>query len=289
MRVLITGAAGQLGRALVAHANTLGLDVTALDSGTLDITREADVHAAIQAHRPQVLINAAAYTAVDKAESDAARAHAVNVDGSRHLAQACAGQGARLIHVSTDFVFDGKASTPYAPDAACNPLGVYGQTKRDGECAVLAALPDQSTIVRTAWVYGPGGQNFVATMLRLMAERDELGVVMDQIGAPTCTLSLAEALLKLATHEAGAGQILHCTDAGVASWYDFAFAIRELAAKQWPDQAWASVRPIYTQDYPTPAKRPAYSVLDTRSLQTMIGASCHWREELQRNLPQMLQ
>ena len=289
MRVLISGAGGQLGQALVAHAATLGLDAIAMDSRTLDITREADVQAAIQAHRPHVLINAAAYTAVDKAEADAARAHAVNVDGPRNLALACAQHGARLIHVSTDFVFDGKASTPYAPDAPCNPLGVYGQTKRDGECAVLAALPDQSTIVRTAWVYGPGGQNFVATMLRLMSERDELGVVMDQIGAPTCTLSLADALLKLASSEAGAGQILHCTDAGVASWYDFAVAIRELAARQWPDQVWAGVRPIYTEDYPTPAKRPAYSVLDTRTLQALVGTSRHWREVLEQNLPKMCQ
>ncbi|ORE89645.1 dTDP-4-dehydrorhamnose reductase [Oceanococcus atlanticus] len=287
MKVLITGAAGQLGQALTAMATSRGLAFVALDSAALDITCATAVDAAFDAQRPDVVINAAAYTAVDKAENDVERARAVNVDGPRHLAQACARQGAQLIHVSTDFVFDGQASQPYAPDAPCNPLGVYGQTKRDGEIAALTAWPERTTIVRTAWVYGPGGRNFVATMLRLMSERDELGVVMDQIGCPTCTIGLAEALLGLAAARAAEGQILHWTDAGVASWYDFAVAIRELAAQRWPDQAWAGVRPIYTQDYPTPASRPAYSVLDCRSAQEWLEPPRHWRATLQQILPTM--
>ncbi len=280
MRILVTGAAGQLGQALVAKAAERGLSCIGLDSRGLDITREDAVHAAFEAHQPDVVINAAAYTAVDKAESDAERAHAVNADGPRYLAQACAAHDARLIHVSTDFVFDGRASTPYAPDAPCNPLGVYGQTKRDGEIAALAALPDRTTIVRTAWVYGPGGKNFVTTMLRLMAVRDELGVVMDQIGSPTCTLGLAEVLLQLAESGQGAGQIFHWTDAGVASWYDFACAIRECAMDRWPTQQWAEVHPIYTENYPTPAQRPAYSVLDCRAAQATVGLPSQWREAL---------
>lgn len=284
MKVLITGAAGQLGQALTAMAANRGLAFVALDSVALDITCATAVDAAFDAQRPDVVINAAAYTAVDKAENDVERARAVNVDGPRHLAKACARQGAQLIHVSTDFVFDGQASQPYAPDAPCNPLGVYGQTKRDGEIAALTAWPERTTIVRTAWVYGPGGRNFVATMLRLMSERDELGVVMDQIGCPTCTIGLAEALLGLAAARAAEGRILHWTDAGVASWYDFACAIREGAAARWPQNSWAQVHPIFSEEYPTPARRPSYSVMDCRATHKLTHSPRNWRLALDQTL-----
>lgn len=279
MRLLITGAAGQLGQELLRQAAGQGeLDVQAVDRSVLDISSADAVSQGIAELAPDVVINAAAYTAVDRAESEPERAHAVNVDGPRHLAKACAAAGAQLIHVSTDFVFDGESSQPYAPDAASNPLSVYGRSKRDGERAVQAALP-QATLVRTAWVYGPGGQNFVTTMLRLMAEREELGVVMDQIGCPTSTRSLAAGLLGLLQRPAP-GRILHHTDAGVASWYDFACAIRELAEQQQPQRAWARVKPIYTVDYPTPARRPRFSLLDCRGDNGLPVERQHWRTAL---------
>ncbi len=285
-RLMITGARGQLGQALCAQAQGR-YTLWAGDAEELDICDGAAVRREVVEFAPDALINAAAYTAVDKAESDAELAQRINVEGARHLAEACAASGARLLHLSTDFVFDGQASTPYAPDAPTRPLGVYGETKRDGEQAVMQALPQAGTIVRTAWVWGPGGHNFVRTMLRLLAEREELGVVMDQVGSPTCTLGLAAALLKLVDEDAGRGEIHHWTDAGVTSWYDFAVAIRDLAAQTWPDRSWGRVRPIYTADYPTPARRPAYSVLDCRSLQALVGPARHWREQLAAQIPQL--
>lgn len=281
MRLLITGAAGQLGQELMRQAEgRAGIETLGLTSQQLDITSASAINAAVEAFGPDVIINAAAYTAVDKAESEPERAHAVNVDGPRHLAEACTRNGARLIHVSTDFVFDGRASTPYAPDAPTNPLSVYGRTKRDGELAVMAALPDAFTIVRTAWVYGPGGRNFVTTMLRLLAERESLGVVSDQIGTPTSTPSLAGLLLHLARQAQGQAQILHWTDAGVASWYDFAVAIRELASRHQPDINWGRLRPISSGEYPTPARRPAFSILDSQAARALHRDPGHWREEL---------
>ncbi len=282
-RLMITGARGQLGRALCAQAEGR-FTLWAGDAEELDICDREAVLRTIGEFAPDAVINAAAYTAVDKAESEPELARRINVDGPRHLAEACAAHGARLLHLSTDFVFDGQASTPYAPDAATRPLGVYGETKRDGEQAVMQALPQAGTIVRTAWVWGPGGHNFVRTMLRLLAEREELGVVMDQVGSPTCTPGLAAALLKLVEDDTGRGEIHHWTDAGVTSWYDFAVAIRELAAQTWPERNWGRVRPIYTADYPTPARRPAYSVLDCRSLQALVGPARHWRDALATQL-----
>lgn len=285
-RLLITGAAGQLGQAL----DTLAQDrfvVHALTSAELDITDADQVDQLVQRLRPDALINAAAYTAVDRAEAEPQRAQQVNADGAGHLAAACARVNARLIQVSTDFVFDGQARAPYPPDAPMRPLSRYGASKRDGELAVMAALTQRCTIVRTAWVYGPGGQNFVATMLRLLRQRSELGVVMDQIGSPTCTLSLAEALLQLLESGQGEGEVLHFTDAGVASWYDFACAVRELAASRWPDEPWGEVKPIYTVDYPTPAVRPAYSVLDCRRTQALGIKPRHWRTVLAEVLGQI--
>lgn len=277
MKVLITGAGGQLGRALLASAPAHA-DVVALDRQSLDIADEAAVVALFDEAEPDLVINAAAYTAVDKAESDSAEAYRINAQGPGALAAAAAVQRARFIHVSTDFVFDGRSGAPYAPDHPTAPLGVYGASKLAGEQAVLAAHPD-ALIVRTAWVYGITGNNFVRTMLRLMAERDEVRVVADQVGTPTYAAGLAQTLWAL--DAANATGIHHWTDSGAASWYDFAVAIQEEALAIGLLTRRVPVLPIATSDYPTPAARPSYSILDKRNAVALIGAPApHWRVHL---------
>jgi dTDP-4-dehydrorhamnose reductase len=274
MKVLITGAKGQLGRALVATA-AQGCDLVTAGREDLDIGDGAAVAAYIDAHRPGLIINAAAYTAVDKAESDEAAAQRINANAVGHLAAAARSCGARLVHISTDFVFDGTSGSPYAPDAPTNPLGSYGRTKLAGE----QAAGNDALIVRTAWVYGSEGNNFVRTMLRLMAERPEVRVVADQIGTPTWTRSLASALWALA--DTGASGLFHYTDSGVASWYDFALAIQEEALAIGLLSEAVAIIPIATADYPTPAKRPSYSVLDKSATFALTGLIApHWRANL---------
>jgi len=281
MKALVTGAGGQLGRALQASAPA-GVDLVALGHGDLDIGDADAVAQVIAASQPALILNAAAYTAVDKAESEADATHRINAQGPGHLAAAAQAVGARLVHVSTDFVFDGTAGQPYAPDHPVAPLGVYGASKRAGEDAVRAAAPD-ALIVRTAWVYGVTGHNFVRTMLRLMAERDDVRVVADQIGTPTFAGSLAEALWDLAA--AGAQGTHHWTDSGAASWYDFAVAIQEEALALGLLDRQVPVLPITTSAYPTPARRPSYSVLDKGSAIALLGRTApHWRVNLRRML-----
>jgi dTDP-4-dehydrorhamnose reductase len=280
MKVLIAGASGQLGRALVATAPA-GVALAALDRAALDLGSAGSIAAALGSHAPDVVINAAAYTAVDRAETEADQAFAINATGATGLAAEAAARGARVVHVSTDFVFDGCASRPYRPDAPTAPLGVYGASKLAGERGVLLAAPD-ALVVRTAWVYAAQGANFVRTMLRLMADRDEVRVVSDQIGTPTHAEGLARALWRLI--DCGAGGILHWTDAGVASWYDFAVAISEEArALGLLDRA-VRVIPIPTSAYPTPARRPGYSVLDKDATWALTGVADHWRHALRRAL-----
>lgn len=275
-KVLVTGGQGQLGRALQALAPD-ELAVIGCASAELDITDAKQVDSCMAAHRPDVVINAAAYTAVDKAESEPERARLVNAEGARNIAAASIRYGAWPIQISTDFVFDGTQSTPYTSDVPTNPLSVYGVTKRDGELAVHEASEGRATILRTAWVYGPVGSNFLLTMLRLMQQRDELGVVCDQIGTPTSTHSISRALFALVRQDIGRGETLHWTDAGVASWYDFACRIRECAASAAPGRSWARVRPIPTAAYPTPAQRPAFSVLERSScLLAASGNTVEW-------------
>jgi dTDP-4-dehydrorhamnose reductase len=282
MKVLITGANGQLGRALQATAR-LGVSIIAASSAELDIGDAAAVDALLSAERPDAIFNAAAYTAVDKAESEEALAMRVNAEGVANLARGAAAVGARLVHVSTDFVFNGLSGIPYAPEAPTAPLGVYGRTKRQGE---IAAGPD-ALIVRTAWVYGSQGGNFVRTMLRLMAERDEVRVVADQVGTPTFASSLADALWRL--HAAGAKGLFHYTDSGAASWYDFAVAIQEEALAIGLLARAVPVIPIATSDYPTPAARPHYSVLDKSATFALLGgAAPHWRVNLRKMLKDIL-
>jgi dTDP-4-dehydrorhamnose reductase len=277
MKVLITGAGGQLGQALLASAPA-NATIVALGRGDLDIADAAAVARRVAAEAPDLIVNAAAYTAVDKAESEEAQAYRINGQAPGHLAAAARAEGARFVHVSTDFVFDGTSGIPYAPDHPTAPLGVYGASKLAGEDAVRAVDPE-ALILRTAWVYGVTGHNFVRTMLRLMAERDEVRVVADQIGTPTFAGSLAQAIWTL--EAARAHGLHHWTDSGAASWYDFAVAIQEEACAIGLLARAVPVVPIATSDYPTPAKRPSYSVLDKRGAVALAGAPApHWRVNL---------
>ncbi len=274
MKALVTGAGGQLATELLIRSPA-GWTVDALSEVDLDIRDLASVRAAVARSAPDIVLNAAAYTAVDRAETEPEIAWAVNRDGAANLALAAREAGARIAHVSTDFVFDGQASRAYRPDDAPAPLGVYGASKLAGEIAVAEAAPD-ALILRTAWVYSPHGGNFLKTMLRVMEARGEVRVVADQIGTPTSAPTLAEALWGLTL--AGAVGTHHHTDAGVASWYDFAQAIGEDAHAAGLLPTAPRVIPIRTEDYPTPARRPAFSVLDKASTWAILGRpSGHWR------------
>ncbi len=285
MRVLITGANGQLGYELLKSAPPAA-ELLGYDLDRLDISDTAAVAHCVNRERPTLLINAAAYTAVDRAESEATLAYAVNRDGAVHLARAARALDVPLLHVSTDFVFDGSSGLPYLPNAPAHPLGVYGASKQAGDERVLATLGEQALILRTAWVYSAHGNNFVKTMLRLMAERDSLGVVCDQIGTPTWAKGLAEALWRAAA--LGLTGIHHWTDAGVASWYDFAVAIQEEALALGLLQRAIPLRPIRTSDYPTPARRPACCVLDKSLTWEALGLEpLHWRVALRQMLQQL--
>ncbi len=284
IKVLVTGASGQLGRALF---DTLPPGVEWLKpERRLDITDRAAVMRVVADLKPALIINAAAYTAVDKAETDAAGAYLVNQTGALNMAIATQETGARMAHISTDFIFNGRSSVPYQTDDAPDPLSVYGDSKLKGEQAVRSVLGEQALIVRTAWVHYPAGNNFVRTMTRIMRVREEVRVVADQIGSPTDAGGLAKALWALTVQ--GATGSYHWTDAGVASWYDFAQAIRELGAKARPQDRWARVTPIRSEDYPTPAKRPHYSVLDKSKAWNLIGAGSHWRESIELRIEDYL-
>ena len=287
MKVLVTGAQGQVGRCLLAGAPA-GVQVTGISRTELDIGDAEAVHRAVQTHRPQVIINAAAYTAVDRAETEIDAARRINALGPGHLARAARAGGARLLHLSTDFVFDGRSSVPYAPDAPTAPLGVYGLTKLEGEQAVRELLPQGSLVLRTSWVYAAHGANFLRTMLRIMGEKGAVRVVADQVGTPTAADALSEVLWALAGRPEVTG-VQHFSDAGVASWYDFAVAIAEEAATLGLLPPEVRVSAIATVDYPTPARRPPYSVLDKRALLALLPLEPrHWRVSLRRVLGTMI-
>ncbi|SMC18023.1 dTDP-4-dehydrorhamnose reductase [Desulfacinum hydrothermale DSM 13146] len=282
--VLVTGAGGQLGWEL-QRCHRQGLRLVALPRAELDVTRPDQVRRALEHIRPQVVVNAAAYTAVDRAESDPEAAFLINRDGAAHLAQQCSRQRIRLLHVSTDFVFDGNASRPYKPTDPTHPLGVYGRSKRAGEEAVLELHPGGSTVVRTAWLYSEHGSNFVKTMLKLFSQREEVAVVCDQVGTPTWAHDLARFLSHLAFLD-DAPSIVHFTDAGVASWYDLAVAVEEETRAARGRRV--RVRPIPSAAYPTPAKRPNYSVLDKEETWKLWPEEpLHWRETLRRMLSRL--
>jgi dTDP-4-dehydrorhamnose reductase len=282
MRVFIAGGSGQLGREL-RRCKPEGVELLALGSRELDLREAEAVAARVSGFRPQVVINAAAYTAVDRAESERETALAVNGQGAANLARAAHSAGAYCLQVSTDFVFDGAQSRPYLPSDRTNPLGVYGASKLAGEQLALAAYPEGVAVVRTAWLYSAFGNNFVVTMLRLMGERDSLGVVTDQVGTPTWGRGLAEALWQMAVLQPKG--ILHWTDAGVTSWYDFAVAIQEEALEMGLLEREIPIHPISTADYPTPARRPSYSVLDkTATWAALRIRPVHWRKALRSML-----
>lgn len=277
MKVLVTGAEGQVGRALRTTAPG-GVEVLAANHAMLDLADTGAIDAFVASHGADVVINAAAYTTVDRAEAEPALAAAVNATGAGALAAACARRGIRFVHLSTDFVFDGTASRPYRPEDPTAPLSVYGRTKRDGEDLARRHHP-HCLVVRTAWVYASEGNNFVATMLRLMRAGKSLRVVGDQIGTPTYAPGLAAAMWRLVALKPEG--ILHYTDSGVASWYDFAVAIQEEALALGLLSAPVAIEPIATADYPTPARRPGFSVLDKAETNRLLGgAPAHWRVAL---------
>jgi dTDP-4-dehydrorhamnose reductase len=260
-----------------------GVELTAIPQQELDLDEPAAVRAAVRQVNPALVINAAAYTQVDKAETDREAAFRINADAPRAMAEAVAGLGTRLIHVSTDFVFDGERPVPWAVDATPRPLNVYGESKLAGERAVLEVLGPRATVVRTSWLYAAQGNNFVRTMLNLMRSRDSLGVVADQVGTPTWAASLARVVWDMAQRPGIVG-IQHWSDEGVASWYDFAIAIQEEALARGLLERAIPIRAIPAADYPTPARRPRYSVLDKRPTVAALGyAPPHWRVSL-RNM-----
>lgn len=280
--VVIAGADGQLGRELQC-AVPAGVHCLGLNRAQLDITDPASIHRCLRELQPAWLLNAAAYTAVDRAEQEEALALRVNAEGAANLAAACADRGVRLLQVSTDFVFDGESGRPYRVDAAPAPLGAYGRSKLAGEQAVMSALPE-TLILRTGWVYSRFGGNFVKTMLRLMSERDTLAVVCDQVGTPTWGRGLAQAAWAAVARPQLHG-IYHWSDAGVCSWYDFAVAIAEEGLATGLLSRAVAVTPIPASDYPTPARRPAFSVLDKqRSWRDLDLPPRHWRVQLRAML-----
>jgi dTDP-4-dehydrorhamnose reductase len=284
--VLITGAAGQLGFEL-QRLVPRGTSALAVDIDRLDLTDAGAVEAFIAEHVPSTVINCAAYTAVDTAEAQPQQAHAVNVVAAASLAVSAERHGARMIQISTDFVFGGASERPWRPADTTSPRSVYGTTKRDGEQAVLSRLGARGLVLRTAWLYSSHGANFVKTMLRMMRERDDVAVVADQIGTPTWAASLAQTVWAAVARPAVTG-VLHWTDAGVASWYDFAVAIQEEALGRGLLSRAVPVHAIASDGYPTPATRPHYSVLDTTGATRALGETpVHWRSNLRRMLDEL--
>lgn len=284
MNVLVTGAGGQLGSELRDLVSAYpGFTFHFFDRAALPLDDAALVEEAFDRVRPQVCINAAAYTAVDKAESEREQAYAANAIAVGQMAALCKRHGALLIHVSTDYVFDGQGTHPYRETDPVDPLGVYGASKLEGERLALAAH-DRVVIVRTSWVYSYYGKNFIKTMLRLLREKESIGVVADQVGRPTYAADLAAALLDVAgAYEVGSDArfhgIYHYADKGAISWFDLASAVKEIIG------APCVIRPLTTAEYPTPAKRPAYSVLDTHRIETTFGLAIpDWKDSLRRCL-----
>ncbi|OAV46120.1 dTDP-4-dehydrorhamnose reductase [Lewinella sp. 4G2] len=278
-RIMICGGGGQLGQKLIGAARAFpddDLRIFSYNRSTLDITKPADLRAALDEAKPDVCFNAAAYTAVDRAEAEAAKCRAVNVDGAARLASACYGRNIGFVHFSTDYVYDDGYNRPLREGDRTLGTSVYARTKLEGENAVMKEHPD-AYIIRTSWVYAEYGHNFVRTMLRLGKERESLGIVSDQIGSPTYAADLAAAAIKLAESKAEPG-VYNFSNSGVASWYDLAHAVFEISGTD------CHLNPIRTEQYPTPAKRPSYSVLDTTKIAEITGPPRNWREALKECL-----
>mgnify|MGYP001195451984 FL=1 len=290
MKILLTGAGGQLGQALL-DAKPEAFELISTTRQELNLADAEACRSAVRQHQPDWVLNAGAYTAVDKAESEPELAHAVNSGAPEAFAEELNRQGGRLLQLSTDFVFNGTQGTPYQPEQTRDPLGVYGASKAAGEAAIQSVFgaEGRGLIMRTSWVIGPVGKNFALTMLRLHRERDQLGVVADQVGCPTSTLNLAQACwrtLQIAG-ERDMPAVMHWCRNGAASWYDVAVAIGQIGAELGLIDTPAKVQPITTSDYPTPAERPSYSLLDctgTRAALELDGE--HWQKALRAVLQQ---
>lgn len=275
--ILVTGAKGQLGSELQQLAdNYPDFYFIFTDKEELSIIDASAVNSFFDEYRPAYCINCAAYTAVDKAESDAALAELLNATAVQYLAEACTKYKTKFVHISTDYVFDGKATAPIKEDALPNPVSVYGETKLKGEEMAMKFNPD-TILIRTAWVYSSFGHNFVKTMLRLMSEREQINVVNDQKGTPTYAADLAAAILQIISSGKWLPGIYHYTNEGEISWYDFAVAIKESSGSA------CVVNPIPTSAYPTPAIRPAYSVFNKEKIKATFGVTIpDWKESLKR-------
>lgn len=277
-RILITGGSGQVAQGLIAAA-PVHLDVLSVTRRDLDLTDLNRVLLFVKRQAPDWIINTAAYTSVDKAEEEPIIARSINVDGVGNLAFAASQAGARLLHLSTDFVFDGKATIPYVTTHPPSPLNIYGQTKYEGELAAINCTRGDALIVRTAWLYDHLGKNFFNTMRHLLANRDIVSVVGDQKGTPTRVSDLAAALWAIIAHSP-VGGIYHFTNHGQASWYDFAESIYRLMREDMPSAKLATLNSVLTHEFPTKAKRPRYSVLDTTAIEELIGQVRSWEAAL---------
>lgn len=284
MKILVTGSKGQLGSSLRrVFDNDPAIDATYTDYDTLDITDREAVYRFLGDNKFDIVVNCAAYTAVDKAESDEILASALNTGAVGNLAEAAVKNGTRVIHISTDYVFSGQGCRPYEENDEPYPQSIYGRTKLEGE-ALLTSFCQNALIIRTAWLYSEFGGNFVKTMLRLAETRPEINVVADQIGTPTYAGDLAEAIHWIVSSGEWKPGIYHFTDEGVASWYDFTKAIFEVAGRD------VKVNPIKTSEYPTPAKRPLYSVLSKKKIKKAFGLEIpYWRDSLKTCISQLKQ
>ena len=274
--ILVTGSKGQLGSELQALASEYDYNFYFTDRNSLDITDKESIAAFVKNNAIDVIINAAAYTAVDKAEDDAVNADKVNHLATQYLAEIAKEHNIKLIHISTDYVFDGKNYKPYSEEDTTNPNGVYGATKLAGEKAMLGINPKNSIIIRTSWVYSSFGANFVKTMLRLAKERDSLGVIFDQVGTPTYARDLAKASLEILPQvNSETVEIYHYSNEGVLSWYDFAKEILRMTKLD------CQINPIETKEYPTPATRPHYSLLNKAKIKKEFGIKIpYWKDSL---------
>ena len=284
--ILITGANGQLGhemRNVLAdnqRFNAVFTDVAGDNIVTLDITDEVAVEQKVSNHNIKVIVNCAAYTAVDAAEDNEPLAARLNADAVGILASVAKRHGARMVHISTDYVFDGQSCIPYTEEMPTCPQSAYGRTKLDGERQLLNALGDDAVILRTAWLYSPYGKNFVKTMLSLGKDKPALKVVFDQVGSPTCARDLARAIVTVLSAEQWHGGIYHFSNEGVISWYDFTKAIHLLAGITTCD-----VKPCHSDEFPAKAHRPAYSVLDKTKFKTTFGVTVpYWLDSLKETL-----
>jgi dTDP-4-dehydrorhamnose reductase len=287
MKIIVIGKSGQLAWELI-QLSSANHEIVCLGRNDINLTELSSIAATLKNHKAEAVVNASAYTAVDKAESDIDNAYTLNAKAVGNLAQACKMLLVPFVHISTDFVFHGDKGAPYLPNDEINPLGVYGASKAEGEQLITECYPENSAIIRTSWVYSTHGNNFVKTMLNLMATKPELGIISDQIGTPTYAKGLAQACLSAL--EDNLTGMHHYTDTGVASWFDFAVAIQNIALDLGLLDKKIPIKPISTSQYPTPAKRPHYSVLDKTSLTDALPelTLTHWQTQLHDMLTALL-